>query len=412
MSGHVHGSPDVRVVAITSEFPWPLDSGGHLRTYHLLRALAQSAQVTLVVPAPPGTSVPAEAFHGVPMTIRSVPIRRRSLWSEASRAANARLCRSPYVFFRRHDHRAVQRDLTKALAQIRPHVVYLDHLDSFAFANRCGRIPLVIDLHNSYSLLARRSAEAQRFLPLRHYLRGEAALLAKTERAVCASARVVLTVSREERSYYQSLGGRDVRLVPNGVDCRAYESLAVGRVSTAGAPMVLYVGGLSWRPNAEAAVRLIAEVMPAVRQHVRDARVCIVGRGAPPDLLHYKERDWVEITGGVPDVRPYLKHASVVAVPLLAGGGTRLKILEAFAAGVPVVSTAVGSEGIDARHGEEILIAEPPEMADAIVGLLRDRQTGRRLAEAARALVWDRYSWDVVASTAIEAVHQAAAASA
>lgn len=400
-------SEETRVVAITSEFPWPLDTGGHIRTYHLLRALAAAVRLTLVVPIDEPNLLLEAALDRAGVSVRPVNVGRRNFASEAIRAARARVGGDPYVFFRRHDRSAVRREFADTLKRVRPHIVYCDHLDSFAFADLCGTTPLVLDLHNAYSLLARRSADSQSSVVVRRYLRGESRRLEKVERAACSRARVILTVSAEERAYFQSLGGSDVRLVPNGVDCAAYEALSIGRLQPA-SPVVLYVGGLSWAPNAEAAITLITEIMPEVRKRIPAARVCVVGRGASQDLLRQRQHDWVEVAGGVPDVRPYLEKASVVAVPLAAGGGTRLKILEAFAAGVPVVSTAVGSEGIEARDGIELVIAEKAEMAAGIVRVLQDRELAQRLATNARALVRRQYDWNVVGRSAVDAVVDAA----
>jgi glycosyltransferase involved in cell wall biosynthesis len=118
----------------------------------------------------------------------------------------------------------------------------------------------------------------------------------------------------------------------------------------------------------------------------------------------------VEVTGGVPDVIPYLRAAHLLAVPLDAGGGTRLKILEAFAAGLPVVSTRVGAEGIEGTDGTHLVIAERPEFAAAVGRLVSDAALGRRLAEAGRKLVLERYDWQVVGGQAVDAVRSAVAA--
>ncbi len=119
----------------------------------------------------------------------------------------------------------------------------------------------------------------------------------------------------------------------------------------------------------------------------------MVGRDPPADLLALNGTPGIEVTGGVPDVKPYLLRASLLAVPLDAGGGTRLKILEAFAAGLPVVSTAVGAEGIDAQPGTHFALAERPAFADATAALLADRAEGVRMAERARELAHAAYDW-------------------
>src|SRR5439155_18512255 len=130
------------------------------------------------------------------------------------------------------------------------------------------------------------------------------------------------------------LGAKSAVLVPNGVDCSAFASLPLER---SGGPVLLYVGAMSWRPNAQAAIFLAKEVLPVVRRTIAEARLRIVGRDPPAELLALRGLPGVEVTGGVPDVVPYFAEAQMLAVPLESGGGTRLKILEAFAAGLPVV---------------------------------------------------------------------------
>src|SRR5262249_26047060 len=156
--------------------------------------------------------------------------------------------------------------------------------------------------------------------------------------------------------------------------------------------------------NASAAEFLATAVLPRVRERFPEARLRVVGRDPTPEVRALGERAGVEVTGTVPSIVPYLADAHVLAVPLEAGGGTRRKILEAFGAGLPVVSPAVGAEGIRARDGEHLLLAERDRLADVVSGLLADEARGRRLAERGRALVHEQYDWDAVGRTACTAV--------
>ena len=135
-----------------------------------------------------------------------------------------------------------------------------------------------------------------------------------------------------------------------------------------------------------------------------DARLVIVGRDPPPDLRNLGNALSVVVTGGVPEVKPYLAEASILAVPLDAGGGTRLKILEAFAAGLPVVSTAVGAEGIDAKEGEHFVRAERSDLANAMVRMLEAPREAEKLAAAARVLARDVYDWTRIGNLAVEVI--------
>jgi glycosyltransferase involved in cell wall biosynthesis len=170
-----------------------------------------------------------------------------------------------------------------------------------------------------------------------------------------------------------------------------------------GSPLVLFIGSLGWSPNAAAARYLVHDVFPQLRSKVADARLRIIGRDAPPDVSALSCHG-VDVLTDVPDVRPHLAEAHVIAVPLESGGGSRLKILEAFAAGVPVVSTPVGCEGLAVMSDQHLIIVPRERIADAVVSLLRDPSRARRLAQQARQLVEREYDWAAVGSRASDAV--------
>ena len=397
-----------RVLAVTSEVPWPLDSGGHLRTYPLFRALAARLQMRVVAPTPSDqASANAAALRAAGVEPRLVEMPARTGVGEAIKALRAGLTGEPYVMFARHRHRGVRQTLEREMARQAPHAIYLDHLDSLVYAGVRPRIPLVVDMHNVYSRLASRMAGEAHGALRRAYLAHEGVLLQRMELRAVDLAHTLLAVSDGEARYFSSLGARRVVVVPNGVDCDAFGSLAIGR--RPGPPTILYVGSLAWPPNANAAHFLATEVMPAVQQQLPDARLVIVGRDPGPEVLMLARHPQIEVVANAPDVAPYYRDANILAVPLQAGGGTRLKILEAFAAGVPVVSTAVGCEGIDAVDGRYLEIAECPEFATALVRLLRDPNRAGVVAERARVFARERFDWSVVGAQACDAVEAAAA---
>jgi len=394
------------VLAVTSELPWPLDRGGHLRTFYLLRALATANRVRLIAPSSGPDEAAARALRDAGIELLAVRVARRRQATEALRVAHATVAAEPYVLYRRHRWSAVCAALRLAVSQDVPDVCYLDHLDSFVYARACGTTPLVIDLHNIYSELAARTALEQRQPLLRWFLARQAAALARMEQRAVAAARVAMAVSERDQRYYADLGARAVYLAPNGVDCAAYAALPEARRS--GDPVILFLGAMSWEPNVSAARFLATDVLPRVRLQIPGARLRIVGRDPGPEVRALARLDGVEVTGTVPDVIPHLAEAHVMAVPLDAGGGTRLKILEAFAAGLPVVSTPVGAEGLDVIHGRDIWLAPRPRFAEAVVQILKDREHAATVATHARRLVSDRYDWSAIGKIACAAVAAAA----
>jgi polysaccharide biosynthesis protein PslH len=394
------------LLAVTSELPWPLASGGHLRTYHLLASLARRFDVRLVVPSTAEEADSRAALARAGIFVRAVPSGPRRVLAEGWRIAEAALRRDPYVLYARHRRRSVLRALRDEASHTPPDVVYLDHLDSHLYAGMAGTAPIVIDMHNVYSTLAERAGGEARDFARRRYLRAEAALLEQKEREAARTAHTIFSCSEEEAAYFRRVGATRVEVVPNGVDTRSYPWPAT---RLGGPPTVLFIGALDWTPNVHAARFLAAQVMPAVRARVPDARLSIVGRRPTADVLALADPGRVEVAADVPDVRPYWQRASLLAVPLEAGGGTRIKIVESFAAGVPVVSTPIGCEGIAARHGEHLLVAGKDAFADAVTAVLTDTAGAVSRAIAARLLAEREYDWWAIGARAAEHALAAAA---
>ena len=374
-----------------------------MRTFYLLSAAARSFDVTLVTPAT--TSVPHSVFETAGIRLRVAPAGPRKAVNEAAKALSAGVRGEPYVMYRRHERAAIHQLFRGEAHQNRPDILYFDHLDSFAYSGIAASGITVCDLHNVYSLLAQRAANEQTNVIRRAYLLREARLLAKVESRVASQVDLLFSVSREEAEYFKGIGGQHVCVVPNGVDCDRYADLPTGRESAS--PLVMYVGAMSWQPNAAAARFLALEVLPALRRRVPTVRVRIVGRDPLPDVVDLARQPGVEVTGRVDNIVPHLKEAHVLAVPLESGGGTRLKILEAFAAGLPVVSTPVGSEGIEAEPDRHLCVVPRERFADTLLAVLASPARGREMAAAARALAREVYDWRVVGRTAVSAITSA-----
>lgn len=386
------------LLAVTSEPPWPLNSGGHLRTFHLLRKLANHRRVRLVTSVAPGQESALEALRENGIEVCPAFVGPRAHWRELIRAAAAAARKEPYVLYRRHDRPAMREVLNAECRSERPDIVYLDHLDSWVFRPCFGSTPCVVDLHNVYSLIARREGQEQVHWSRRLYLQREARLLERMERQAARNADALFAVSEEEGRYFAGLGARRVHIVPNGVDCAAYEMMPIGRPP--GRPTILYIGAMSWRPNAAAAYYLADHVLPRIRERFPAARVQLIGRDPPAELRALHGRPGVEVLGGVPDVKTFLLDAQVLAVPLETAGGTRLKILEAFAAGIPTVSTPIGCEGLHCDHGEHLWIAQRETFAEGIAEVLANQSLASALARRARALVQEQYDWAKVGEVA------------
>jgi glycosyltransferase involved in cell wall biosynthesis len=225
-----------------------------------------------------------------------------------------------------------------------------------------------------------------------------AAAMAAAERRAAPRADAVLCVSDADAAYFERLGGRAV-LVPNGID----DALLDAPVVAPSGEDVLFFGQLSYEPNAVGVRRFLAESWPRVLARRPQSRLRVVGAGAPEDLATaVAGAPGAEFVGFVEDLRAELDRAALVVVPVWQGGGTRLKVLEALAAGRPIASTALGASGIGFRDGEHGLLANAPgELADAAAALLADPALAARLAAGGRRLA-ERFRWSRTTAPAEE----------
>jgi polysaccharide biosynthesis protein PslH len=257
--------------------------------------------------------------------------------------------------------------------------------------------PFVIFQHNVETLIWRRYAEQARDPVRKAYFRLQAGRVFDYERDACRRATHVIAVSeRDAATMAGEFGVERLSWVPTGVDVDYFQAPAVPDPGVA-ADMV-FVGSMDWMPNIDGIRWFAQKVLPIIRRRRPAASLTVVGRTPPPEVRAMAEADaGIRVTGTVPDVRPYLWSGGISIVPLRIGGGTRLKIYEAMAASLPVVSTTIGAEGLEADSPRTIRIADSPEdFAAGCLALLEDAETRRRMAIDAAELVRTRFSWESV----------------
>lgn len=373
----------------------PLHSGGDIRSYHMARHLAERHELCFLSYYA-GSSDAAydrqlqEQFPGACCiaTGRSLSSSARFL-DYVSRLGDP----APYAVSR-FQSPAVRKKIGMLLAQERCDVAVCDFLDA-AVNFAPSHVPVVLFQHNVESEIWRRHAETEANPVRRQVYRMEARKMHAYEESTVREFRHVIAVSEHDKQLMSAwTDASKITVIPTGVDLSQYKpEFSDGTM----APLVMFVGAMDWEPNVDAMEYFCKEIWPAVLAAAPSAKLRIVGRN-PVRRVKQLMCDSVTVTGRVPSVIDQLREAAAVIVPLRIGGGTRLKIYEAMAAGKAIVSTSVGAEGLDVDHGQDIILADGArEFADAVLKLLNDGEIRRRYERAAAEKA-ARYNWPMVAA--------------
>ena len=392
------------VLFLTQVLPYPLDAGPKVRAYYVLRYLAQHHDVTLVSFVR-STDTPAamdhlrtycRALHVVPM--------RRSKRTDAWFLVRSLLVQRPFMIERDASH-AMNALLDEVTAQTGPFdAVHADQLWMAPYALRVKAQALsdpppraILDQHNAVYMILRRLAAAERNPVKRMLLHHEAGKLAAFEVATCAAFDRVTWVTQEDHAAVQSVAVAPVRNDAVLPICGSPEDtpLVLRRPP---ARRITFLGGLHYPPNAQGVLWFAEQIFPQILAAQPDALLTIIGK-QPPEALYtlgIPARS-LDITGYVDDPTPYLAETAVFVVPLLAGGGMRVKIIDGWSWGLPIVSTRIGAEGIETVDNVNILLADTPaDFSAAVITLLADPVQNATIAEGGRRWVVERYNWRTV----------------
>jgi polysaccharide biosynthesis protein PslH len=388
-----------RVLAIMGQFPWPLDRGGHIRSYHLLRSIAAVHDVTLLCRW--HTEVDASLVRDLGIRLIGEPLNPRSRASELHRLTTCALQGIPFVCYGKHYSRGIESTLSRLVLEELFDVAYLDHIDTWLYRNQLRDLPVVVDFHNVYSQLVERVADEQSGWFRSSYLKRESKLVERVERGIAQSARHIFTVSAEDRNRIREFGAGAVSVASNGVDCVHFRYRPAEPSSE---PVVLFLGSLDWPSNVVAAEFLARDVMPVLRKRFPQITLSLVGRNPTQSVHELSALPNVKLLPNIADVRDAFSQSTILAVPLDSGGGSRIKILEAFASGVPVVSTPIGCEGIDCEAEKHLLVTDRSNFANAITQVLTQPDRLWKFAENGRALVEAKYDWKHIGRTVADMV--------
>lgn len=384
----------MRILWLKSELLHPIDKGGKIRTYQMLRHIKREHHVTYLSFAV--ADDPHEAFEkSQEYCHRLVAVPRSD-----ARKFSARFYRDlvvnlssplPYAI-QKYSSAAMRRAIERELRERDYDVVVSDFLATSINLPPALDSTTVLFQHNVESTIWRRHYETQTGAFRRAFFRGQWQKMCAYERSACRRFDAVIAVSEVDRDHMrEEFGLSEVYDVPTGVDPDYFRPLG-------GSPAdceLVFTGSMDWMPNEDAILHFAREILPRIAKAIPAVTLTVVGRNPSPALIALaRSDDRIRITGRVDDVRPYVDRASAYIVPLRVGGGTRLKIYEAMAMERPVISTSIGAEGLPVRDGEELLIADEPEaFAGAVIRVLGDAHLARMLGRRAGATVRQRFGW-------------------
>jgi polysaccharide biosynthesis protein PslH len=390
----------MHILWIKTELLHPVDKGGRIRTYQMLRQLRREHRITyLALDDGAGGAEAVERATEYCHELVAVPFATRAkrttgfYWELLQNLASP----LPYAVAK-YRSPGLTRELQRLIAEGGVDVVVCDFLFPSLNVPSALGVPTVLFQHNVEAAIWERHAQVATHPVKRLYMREQWRRMRAFEGQECRRFDKVVAVSREDCAVLErTYGLRDVEEVPTGVDTEFFRPT---QAITRNGNEIVFTGSMDWLPNEDAVAWFAEAILPRIRAQVPDVRFTIVGRTPSQPVLNLaRVHPDVTVTGSVPDVRPYMERAGAFVIPLRIAGGTRLKVYEAMGMEIPIVSTAIGIEGLPLRDDVEVLVADDPEaFAAAVVRLLREPALGARLATTAARRVRAEFGWEEVAS--------------
>ncbi len=381
----------MKVLMLTQVLPYPPDSGPKIKTYNVIKYLAQRHRVTLVSFVRGDQSGHIRHLERYCQAVHTVPMER-GVMRDGPAMIRSLLTGQPWMMVR--DDRKSMRNLVDRLTTEQHFdIAHADQLNMAQYAERVDGAFKVLDAHNALWLLYKRLWRTMTPGPQKWLLNRDWRLLQTYEGRICRQFDAVLAVSQEDKAALEEAAGQelDSYIIPIAID-----TAEVTVIEREPAPShILHIGTMYWPPNIDAVTWFIQEVYPIIRQQRHDVQFDVVGSHPPDELLALNEtKQGINVTGYVKDPALYQNKAAVMVVPVRAGGGMRVKILNGLAEGIPIVSTTLGYEGIELTPNQNILVGDTPEeFAAQVLRVLNDPELGHELAANGRKLVGEKYDY-------------------
>ena len=399
----------MRILWLKTELLHPVDKGGKIRTYNMLKEMKREHHVTYLT-LDDGTATADERAKATEYCheLICIPQRRREKFTPGFYFELGLNLVSPRPYaIKKYESAAMLREIAELERKNSFDVLVCDFLAPAGNVPRTLNTPVVLFQHNVEAMIWKRHYEVQTNPLKKAYLYGQWQKMRRFEKEMCRRFDCVIAVSAEDRDQMKNeYGAEAVYDVPTGVDTVFFRPSGAAEAKK---HSIVFTGSMDWLPNEDAIRYFMREIMPVIKHKVPDATLTVVGRNPPAALVDLSREDSsLVITGRVDDVRPYIESAAAYIVPLRIGGGTRLKIFEAMAMEKAVVSTTVGAEGLPLTHGVELLLAdEPRAFADAVVKVLSDSEYAAELGQRAASVVRENHGWRQVTESFISICRQA-----
>ena len=390
-----------RILFLSQCLPYPPFSGVTRRTYNIVSQLAMGFDVTLLAfyrknHQRDGAELQKarDALGNIveevlePSPITSEEARWRSGYNHLRSVATGRA----YTYYE-YESESFRQQLEREVEATQPDLVHVDSMDLYRWLERVGDITTTCTHHSIESELLKLRGMRLGNPITRKYAQWQAGQLRQVEERYAPRVSMNLMMSTlDARRLEEVAPGSQTAVVHNGVNAEWFKVQSSIPVRSR---EIVFVGPLYMYPNWDGIRLFVRESWPVIRRKDPEATLTLVGRATSAQVAELEAEDGVQVLGFVPDIRPFIAGAQCCIAPLHIGGGTRLKILEYWAMGKPVVSTAIGCEGLRAKDGGNILVRDEPEaFADAVIDLLSDADFAESLGVNARATVEAEYTWD------------------
>lgn len=382
----------MKILFLTDRLPYPLNSGAAIRTFNLMKALAQWYELFLI------STSSSEEITTIPEPVRELcshvelaylPILkgRKRLFSYLLSNFNV----IPWMVSE-FSNNAILPLVRKVIKENKIDCVQAELLNMTQYLPWDLPVKKIYSSHNvEFSLFHQRFKQNKSLLIKAHSIK-EFYRTRAYELSVIRKSNLTITVTKEDRQRFIHIARKaSIESFPITVDCNqwspTYDEYQL--------PTIVFAGTLFWYPNTNGIFWFLENIFPKIKEKIASLQFIIVGKDPTEQLLAFNNKNGVKIYSSVPDMQPFLKKATVFIVPLLMGGGMRVKILEALSRGMAVVTTSLGCEGIDVRNGKELVIANTPEkFSSVIIDLLSNKKLRDEFGVRGRKFVCEHYNWD------------------